>query len=276
MLLRADLPDGRVLEYLHDPSGRRIAAKVNGQITEKYRWQGLTRLLAIYDASDNLLVRFQYADGRMPISKTSGGSTYYLTYDQIGSLRAVTDATGNVIKRIDYDAFGNIITDTNPAFHLMLGFAGGLTDPDTGLIRFGYRDYNPDTGRWTAKDPILFQGGDTDLYGYVLNDPVNFVDPEGKFPWVPIGIGIGLAFTGYKVYNMIKNSLDYEKQREISQKEINKIQTACEAGDIEAWENADQEYRDAVVKGTKSLGKAGIDAKDLEFSIMGRSGKIAK
>ncbi|GBC59939.1 hypothetical protein DENIS_0881 [Desulfonema ishimotonii] len=59
------------------------------------------------------------------------------------------------------------------------GFAGGLYDADTGLIRFGHRDYDPDTGRWTAKDPILFAGGDTDLYGYCLSDPVNWVDPDG-------------------------------------------------------------------------------------------------
>ncbi|GBC62884.1 hypothetical protein DENIS_3868 [Desulfonema ishimotonii] len=59
------------------------------------------------------------------------------------------------------------------------GFAGGLYDEDTGLIRFGYRDYDPDTGRWTAKDPILFAGGDTDLYGYCLGDPVNLFDPSG-------------------------------------------------------------------------------------------------
>ena len=45
--------------------------------------------------------------------------------------------------------------------------------------RFGYRDYDPDIGRWTAKDPIFFAGGDTDLYGYVLNDPVNLIDPLG-------------------------------------------------------------------------------------------------
>jgi len=48
-----------------------------------------------------------------------------------------------------------------------------------GLVRFGARDYDPATGRWTAKDPILFQGGDTDLYRYVLSDPVNKVDPTG-------------------------------------------------------------------------------------------------
>jgi hypothetical protein len=46
-------------------------------------------------------------------------------------------------------------------------------------VRFGARDYDPETGRWTAKDPILFGGGDTNLYGYVLNDPVNFTDRSG-------------------------------------------------------------------------------------------------
>jgi len=62
-----------------------------------------------------------------------------------------------------------------------LGFAGGLHDRDTGLVRFGFRDYEPDVGRWTAKDPILFTGGDTDLYGYCLNDPVNLVDFWGLY-----------------------------------------------------------------------------------------------
>ncbi|MCK4729630.1 MAG: RHS repeat-associated core domain-containing protein, partial [Desulfobacterales bacterium] len=59
------------------------------------------------------------------------------------------------------------------------GFAGGLHDRDTGLVRFGFRDYDPDIGRWTAKDPIFFAGGDTDLYGYCLNNPINLIDPLG-------------------------------------------------------------------------------------------------
>ena len=46
-------------------------------------------------------------------------------------------------------------------------------------MRFGFRDYDPETGRWTAKDPIGFAGGDVDLWGYVLGDPVNFIDPIG-------------------------------------------------------------------------------------------------
>ena len=173
------MPDGKLIEYLHDPLGRRIAKKVDGTITEKYLWHGLTCLLAVFDGSDNLLMRFEYADDRMPMAVTTEGVTYYLAYDQVGSLRAVADSAGNVIKRSDYDSFGNIITDTNEAFKLPLGFGGGLHDRDTGLVRFGYRDYDPDIGRWTAKDPIFFAGSDTDLYGYVLNDPINLIDPLG-------------------------------------------------------------------------------------------------
>ena len=167
------------IEYIHDPLGRRIAKIINGGITEKYLWQGLPRLLAVYDGSDNLLMRFLYADSRMPVAMEKGGATYYLTFDQVGSLRIVADAAGNVIKRIDYDSFGNITDDTNPSFEIPFGFAGGLQDRDTGLVRFGFRDYDPDVGRWTAKDPIGFWGGYVDLYGYCLNDPVNSIDPSG-------------------------------------------------------------------------------------------------
>ncbi|MGH8613246.1 MAG: RHS repeat-associated core domain-containing protein, partial [Gammaproteobacteria bacterium] len=72
------------------------------------------------------------------------------------------------------------ILDTKPGLQ-PFGFAGGLYDRDTKLLRFGARDYDPEAGRWTAKDPIRFEGGDTNLYGYVLNDPVNFIDPKGLY-----------------------------------------------------------------------------------------------
>jgi len=158
-LLSMDLPDGTAIAYVHDPLGRRIAKKVDGVITEKYLWSGLTTLLAIYDGSDDLLMSFKYADGRMPVAMEKAGVVYYLAYDQVGSLRAVADGSGNIIKQIDYDSFGFVLNDTNPGFEVSFGFAGGLYDKDTGLVRFGYRDYDPDTGRWTAKDPIGFSGG---------------------------------------------------------------------------------------------------------------------
>ena len=108
-LPRVTLPDGTVIEYVHDPLGRRISKNVDGITVEKYLWQGLTRLLAVYDGSNNLLMRFEYADGRMPVAMSMGGATYYLTCDQVGSLRVIADSSGNVVKRIDYDSFGNVI-----------------------------------------------------------------------------------------------------------------------------------------------------------------------
>ncbi len=193
------LPDGRVIAYVHDPLGRRLAKKVNGSVVEKYLWEGLTRLLAVYDGSDSLLMRFEYADARMPFAMTMGG-VFYLAYDQVGSLRVVADGSGNPVKRIDYDSFGNIITETDPTMKIPFGFAGGLHDRDTGLVRFGYRDYDPDTGRWTAKDPIGFGGGDADLYGYCLDDPVNWTDPTGEIAvaddmvfWTGIAVIVGYS-----------------------------------------------------------------------------------
>jgi RHS repeat-associated protein len=125
---------------------------------------------------------------------TMSGVIYALAYDQLGSLRIVADGAGNVVKRIDYDTFGNIITDTNSSLTVPFGFAGGLHDRDIALVKFGYRDYDPETGRWTAKDPIGFAGGDTDLYGYVADNPVNLIDPDGLFAGpVAVGVGVGLG-----------------------------------------------------------------------------------
>ncbi len=216
-LLSVNLLDGRVIEYINDPLGRRIAKIVDGVTVEKYLWQGLTRLLAVYDGSNNLVMRFEYSDVRMPVAVTRGGATYYLTYDQVGSLRVVSDASGNVIKSIDYDSFGSIISDTNPAFTVPFGFAGGMYDADTGLARFGLRDYDPDTGRWTAKDPIGFWGGDVDLYGYVTNNPIKFIDPRGL--WRAPGhrdLTTGLmtdsnAFTAADIARAVQSNLNVDR-----------------------------------------------------------------
>ena len=178
-LLNVTLPDGRFVEYRHDPLGRRIAKIVDGVMVEQYQWDGLTRLLAVYDGAGTIVMRFLYADGRLPVAVAVAGGTYYLAYDQVGSLRVVSDSSGNIVDRIEYDSFGNILPGSTRLLGVPLGFAGGLHDADTGLVRFGHRDYIPEVGRFAAKDPIGFSGGDTDIYAYCLQDPVNGIDPDG-------------------------------------------------------------------------------------------------
>ena len=76
-----------------------------------------------------------------------GGITYRIISDHLGSPRLVVNTVdGTVVQQIDYDEFGNVLSDTNPGFQ-PFRFAGGLYDSDTKLIRFGARDYDPETGR---------------------------------------------------------------------------------------------------------------------------------
>ena len=122
------------------------------------------------------------------------GVPYRLIKDHIGSVRFVVNAnTGAVMQELEYDPFGRVLADSSPGFQ-PFGFAGGLYDWDTELVRFGARDYDPSVGRWTAKDPILFGGGDTNLYVYVYNNPTNLVDPVGLWG-VAIGLGGGAGLT---------------------------------------------------------------------------------
>jgi RHS repeat-associated protein len=76
------------------------------------------------------------------------------------------------------DAWGVVTADTNPGFQ-PFEFAGGLYDSETGLVRFGSRDYDASIGRWISKDPILFGGGQGNLFVYVGDDPINLIDPTG-------------------------------------------------------------------------------------------------
>jgi RHS repeat-associated protein len=98
-------------------------------------------------------------------------------------VRLVINAqTGAVAQSIDYDAWGRVLAEIGAGFQ-PFGFAGGLYDADTKLVRFGARDYDPGMGRWTNKDPIGFAGQQGNQYLYVDGDPVNNQDPEGT-NWV--------------------------------------------------------------------------------------------
>jgi RHS repeat-associated protein len=127
-----------------------------------------------------------------------GADVYRLVTDHLGSVRLVVKVSdGSVVQRIDYDEFGVVSSDTAPGLQ-PFGFAGGLYDADTKLVRFGARDYDAETGRWTSRDPVLWSGGQANLYRYCHADPINWVDPRGlQTIGPPPGGGAGGASGGY-------------------------------------------------------------------------------
>ena len=181
-LLSATLPDGTQLEYIIDAQNRRVGKKVNGVLVQGFLYDGQLRVIAELNGSSQVVSRFVYASqSHVPDYMLKGGVTYRILTDHLGSPRLVVDAsTGSIAQRLDYDTWGVVLADTTPGFQ-PFGFAGGLYDNHTHLVRFGARDYDAETGRWTAKDPIRFRGGDTNLYAYVGNSPLMFTDESGLF-----------------------------------------------------------------------------------------------
>jgi RHS repeat-associated protein len=186
--------------FAYSPSGELLAATVGGE-TITYDYDGSGRRTARTDQGGRLqylygnprdplevsatrspagvLTTYYYDDLGHLVALERAGQRYYVASDQVGSPRVVTDAAGAAVKVVDYDAFGRIRSDSAPGFPLPIGYAGGISDPATGLVRFGARDYEPESGRWTAGDPILFDGGQANLYAYVGSEPVGRRDPTG-------------------------------------------------------------------------------------------------
>jgi RHS repeat-associated protein len=178
-LLAAVLPSGTRISYIVDALNRRIGKQANGALQAGFLYDG-RRVVAQLNLSNTIVSQFVYASrSNTPDYMISGGVTYRIFSDQVGSPRLVVNTNNGVIaEQIDYDEFGNVLSDTAPGFQ-PFGFAGGLYDVDTKLVRFGARDYDATVGRWTIKDPLLVAGSAENLYVYGRNDPVNSIDPSG-------------------------------------------------------------------------------------------------
>lgn len=181
-LLSVELPAGDVIDYVVDGLGRRVGKKRNGALERAWLWRGQLQPVAELDGAGNVVARFVYAEGvNVPEQMITATGTYRFIKDHLGSVRLVVDeASGAVVQELVYDSWGHVLVDTNPGLQ-PCGFAGGLYDGDTGLVRFGARDYDAEVGRWTAKDPIRFQSGGVNVYRYVGCDPVNMRDPRGLY-----------------------------------------------------------------------------------------------
>lgn len=181
-LLSVGLPDGTLIEYLVDALGRRVGKKINGVLTKQWLYRDALKPVAELDGSGALIAQFVYGSkGNVPDYVRRGGTTYRVVSDHLGSPRYVVNVANasDVPFIASYSAFGSV---TSAGLDWMpFGFAGGIYDADTGLVRFGARDYDPMVGRWTSKDPIGFDSNRTNIYVYAANDPVNRSDQSGLF-----------------------------------------------------------------------------------------------
>jgi RHS repeat-associated protein len=168
-----------------------VSEKKNGVITKRWVWAGGNQPAEERDAAGNVTRRFY------PQGEQAGTTKSYYTKDHLGSIREVLGANGAVVSSSRYDAWG-VRTTQGAQDAASFGFTGHLEHKELGLVFTLYRAYDPATGRWLSRDPIGENGG-INLYGYVVNNPVNYVDPLGLINWSTIGsafegkIGVGLG-----------------------------------------------------------------------------------
>jgi RHS repeat-associated protein len=178
-----------------------VAKDAIGAVLEDRSWvyDGQLRVIAEINASGALRARYLYAssghspDVAVTFDPNTGEVTgsYLLVHDQVGSVvRTVDLATGLAVESVEYDPWGVATVSRGGSSVHPFGFAGGLWDRRTGLVRFGARECDAGLGRWLARDPIGFGGG-WNQYGYVANNPVGHADPSGlanyehPMQWLP-------------------------------------------------------------------------------------------
>jgi RHS repeat-associated protein len=183
--------------YGYDPLGRRVWTS-DGSVTNWHVYDGM-HVVADLAASGTLLRSYAWGpgiDNLLAVTVYTGGTTnvYYAITDQLGTVHALADATGDIVESYLYDAWGNVLevrdengllSNDNGLWYSPLGnrylFQGREYSWATGLYNFRARWYDPVTGRWLSNDPIGISGG---LNQYVAfeNNPVNFRDWSGLCP----------------------------------------------------------------------------------------------
>ena len=252
---KVGLPDGTRIDYRYREGLLPVSVARNGLPVLEYEWQEGLRLKSFRDAREALTMIFHYGHQRLPQAVTLHGYEAIIQRitgicaaslrldihtDHLGSVRMLTIPQKNLhgskaVQYIEYDSFGNVIACANPGFRFPLGFAGGLHDPFTGFVRFGYRDYDPVVGRFTAKDPLGDTGGDHDLWDYCVDDPVSMNDPTGLMPPLALYL-LGMASAtgaGVGVPYLVGSGIDAKNGNSAARDAIKRIAPAV-AGTVAA------------------------------------------
>jgi RHS repeat-associated protein len=192
-LIQIDFALGGSVAYAYDALGRRIRKEVDGTVTA-YVYDGPDILLE-FDGAGALAARYGHGnrvDQPLTMARDLDGSgsfgpgeSFYYHAGHQGSVLFLTDTAGFVANEYTYDAYGRPLTLLESVDNPYL-FTGREYDPESGLYHYRARAYDPETGRFLQEDPLGFGAGDLNLYRYVLNDPVNFTDPDGLW-WRTLG-----------------------------------------------------------------------------------------
>jgi len=172
--------------------------------TTTYLYDG-DDIIAEYDGRNQLTRSYLHGAGiDEPLSVTKIGKngkrdvpdTYYYNADGSGTITGITDGSGHLVQRYEYDSFGNI-RHHGHRIEQPFTYTGRGYDHETGLYFYRGRYYDPEIGRFINRDPIGFVGGDTNLYAYVGNNPINWGDPSGL--WRD-DLHSGIGYSSYGTY----------------------------------------------------------------------------
>ncbi len=166
--------------YQYDAFGNRVAATSGGQTTGYLiDPAGLGNVVGTYDGSGSLIADYTYGLGLTSQRDRSGGAGYY-DFDAIGSTVGISGPAGGYVNAYSYLPFGETMMSSesvaNP-FQFVGQWSGYAAGNDLTLM--GARYYSSFTGHFFSQDPLGIQGGASNLYGYVGNDPIHHIDPLG-------------------------------------------------------------------------------------------------
>jgi RHS repeat-associated protein len=166
-------PDGA--SYRYDGEGLRVGL-TTPSAAQRFTWDRLTGIPLLLADGTNAYI---YGPSGAPLEQISStNTTSYLHHDRLGSIRALTSPTGQILATRTYDPYGNV-TKTTGSYSTPFGYAGEYTDANTGLIYLRARYYQPSSGQFINLDPAVSQTKTP--YLYANGDPVNATDPSGLF-----------------------------------------------------------------------------------------------